>query len=486
MSDPLPKHTVSKSFSSVMWLETSLLTTAAADLIWSLICYYSLAAPAQTWIGTVLFFTFLVFSTHLFTHILDHFQVKPVYRIPVFFIWAILWVLSGFRILYFSNQSINFNSLVVMPIQSMSINPGATAHFVTMLMILLAVWRSIALANPEPGIDAPASSFYLGLFAFIIIAFTLPLALNGGMLVYFLFFLFLCLVSLATGRISGLGEHSGGRLPQFKSIWLTWIFGVSLSMVFVSLLSGWLLNGPLAPLISLILNLLYRGALLILITLGLPILMLIEWVISSFIGGLDNDAFNSIARTIRNLEESIDELQADQQYNIQEVINILHRLQPWIIAIGIGLILVFSVLTLVNMQKKRKIKEGDETSSAYLLPADRPGDKKSIKKRPWNASRYFSAMRIRQTYMRLLDACEKLGMPRPVALTPLEFLPVPTRLFPLHKDGAERITQAYIKVRYGEIPEDEAEVDQILMDWNEIRTEFRKIQAQKRRNPGSV
>lgn len=85
--------------------------------------------------------------------------------------------------------------------------------------------------------------------------------------------------------------------------------------------------------------------------------------------------------------------------------------------------------------------------------------------------------------MRLLDACEKLGTPRPLALTPLEFLPVPTRLFPQHQKGVDRITQAYIKVRYGEIPEDESEVEQILTDWSEIKEELRSIQARKRRNP---
>jgi hypothetical protein len=366
----------------------------------------------------------------------------------------------------------------------MTTNPGATAHFVTMLFILLAVWRSIALANPEPGLDAPTSSFYLGLFAFIVITVTLPSALNGGTLVYFLTFLFLGLVSLASGRISGLGESAGGYLPQFKSVWLTWILGIVFVIVCLALLSGWLLNGPLAPFIALVLNLLYRTVLLVLIALGLPILMLIEWVITLFVGALDSDAFDSIARTIRNLEESIDELQADQRYNIQEVINILNRLQPWIIAIVIGLILIFATLTIINIQKKRKIKESDEVAATYLLPADQPGDKKPAKKRSWlDANRYLTAMRIRQTYMRLLDACDKLGIPRPVAFTPLEYLPVPVRLFPQHKEGVERITQAYIMVRYGEIPEDESEVEQILADWAEINSEFKQIRAQKRKNP---
>jgi hypothetical protein len=484
MSDPLPEKSIKKTFSSTMWLETSILTTAASDLMWTLVCYQSLASPSQSWTGITLFFSSLVFSSHLFAFLLDHLRIKSLIRAPAFILWATIWVLSGFRILYFSDLPISFHNLVIIPIQSMTTNPGATAHFVTMLFILLAVWRSIVLANPEPGLDAPTSSFYLGLFAFIVITVTLPSALNGGTLVYFLTFLFLGLVSLASGRISGLGESAGGYLPQFKSVWLTWILGIVFVIVCLALLSGWLLNGPLAPFIALVLNLLYRTVLLVLIALGLPILMLIEWVITLFVGALDSDAFDSIARTIRNLEESIDELQADQRYNIQEVINILNRLQPWIIAIVIGLILIFATLTIINIQKKRKIKESDEVAATYLLPADQPGDKKPAKKRSWlDANRYLTAMRIRQTYMRLLDACDKLGIPRPVAFTPLEYLPVPVRLFPQHKEGVERITQAYIMVRYGEIPEDESEVEQILADWAEINSEFKQIRAQKRKNP---
>ncbi|MCJ7659805.1 MAG: DUF4129 domain-containing protein, partial [Anaerolineales bacterium] len=66
---------------------------------------------------------------------------------------------------------------------------------------------------------------------------------------------------------------------------------------------------------------------------------------------------------------------------------------------------------------------------------------------------------------------ERLGDPRPVAQTPLEFLPTLEHTFPGREIDLEDITRAYLRVRYGELPETRQEVDQVEESWERVRVQ---------------
>ena len=86
------------------------------------------------------------------------------------------------------------------------------------------------------------------------------------------------------------------------------------------------------------------------------------------------------------------------------------------------------------------------------------------------ATRLLQAARIRWVYYQLMDLCMGLGHPRRAAVTPVEFLPDLVGLFPDSQQGLEFITQAYLKVRYGELPESTEEVEGVISAWKEIET----------------
>jgi len=79
-----------------------------------------------------------------------------------------------------------------------------------------------------------------------------------------------------------------------------------------------------------------------------------------------------------------------------------------------------------------------------------------------------------------MDLCEDLGTPRPPALTPLEFIPRAAVLFPDHLAALQTLTQAYLRVRYGELPETQEEVDAVNAAWEAVQTAG-KAQLQARR-----
>jgi hypothetical protein len=79
-----------------------------------------------------------------------------------------------------------------------------------------------------------------------------------------------------------------------------------------------------------------------------------------------------------------------------------------------------------------------------------------------------------------MQTCEAIGYPRPTATTPLEFLPELSRIFPESAADLQDITRAYLKVRYGEVPETQAEVDDIETAWKRVEVQ---AQAMLKQNP---
>ena len=90
-----------------------------------------------------------------------------------------------------------------------------------------------------------------------------------------------------------------------------------------------------------------------------------------------------------------------------------------------------------------------------------------------NARRILAAARIRRIYAQLMQLSADLGKPRPAAFTPLEYLPSLEKLFPNHPEELRLVTGAYLRVRYGELPETHQEVEQVDVAWKRVREQGR-------------
>jgi hypothetical protein len=97
------------------------------------------------------------------------------------------------------------------------------------------------------------------------------------------------------------------------------------------------------------------------------------------------------------------------------------------------------------------------------------------------ARRLLAAARIRRIYARLLKLSARLGTLRPASRTPLEFLPNLQALFPSMTVELDTITQAYLRVRYGELPETVEEVQMVEHAWGRVFAESKaKLKLSRR------
>ena len=83
--------------------------------------------------------------------------------------------------------------------------------------------------------------------------------------------------------------------------------------------------------------------------------------------------------------------------------------------------------------------------------------------RNWRA-----ALSIRRIYRKMVRAAAASGHPRMEAETPFEFLQSLARIWPNHRAETELITRAYVRVRYGELPETKEELDEIREAWKRL------------------
>jgi hypothetical protein len=81
-----------------------------------------------------------------------------------------------------------------------------------------------------------------------------------------------------------------------------------------------------------------------------------------------------------------------------------------------------------------------------------------------------------------MELSERLGDPRPAAQTPLEFMPTLETTYPGREEDLDDITRAYLRVRYGELPETRQEVDLVEEAWERVRLQGME-QLNEKKNP---
>jgi hypothetical protein len=83
--------------------------------------------------------------------------------------------------------------------------------------------------------------------------------------------------------------------------------------------------------------------------------------------------------------------------------------------------------------------------------------------------RRHAANTVRRIYRHMCATGNSYGFPRAESETPLEYIATLDELWPESGEQVTLITSAYIRVRYGEVPETESELDEIKDAWQHLR-----------------
>jgi hypothetical protein len=345
-------------------------------------------------------------------------------------------------------------------------------------------WRGIELAQQALSIESVGFSFRVGIVAFLWLFLAKVFFFAADAVPYALLYFLVGLVAMGLARIEDVGRsHIGIRSP-FNAAWLTILAASAVSVSALSLLVVNVFSfrniaamvSALQPVIALIARVTY------------PIQMvfagLLQWVLSWLIGVLarlfGGSEVLSDDATSSELAELLQEL---QQMQLSQSTSVVWRLvQSAILVLGFLFLLLFVAFSIGRVQ--RALRDGrtaeHETVWDREAMADDVLDAVGDRWRRWRdellarlarlRGEEYSLVSIRTTYASLTRLAAASGYPRREAETPYEYITTLIEAFPGSDGEIQLITDAYVRVHYGERAFSVQYVQRVRDSWLALRS----------------
>jgi hypothetical protein len=473
------------------WRETAILMVILMEVCWITPWFRSLTPETYAVSSSriLMYFFSVVLFSHLLVRLMDHLRLKRSIRQGLMITFLIIGSFIGIKILLYAHETISLSELVSRPIRSFSdFKYLIPEEFFVIIAIMIGFWRGVSLAQQSIGPSLVKSHFWLGIIMFVVFVFLITLATSEDPGEYFYLFLFASLVGVSTARISVIGMVRGGNENRFNYLWFIGILLSSFIVVGLSLLFGELLADKFGWIGGLLAGI-FGSILIILWVILNPVLS----ILITFLNKIFNDS-----QVIKELGDSLENLNnlmrgfGQRVSDLMEKTGIGSMISNWIpvlktiFLVGTILLIIAGIVIWMSIklwkdrehqrlgdEKKSKIHTGnliqnlldiliqgwENTLNSFEQLTD-------LKKR----QRIRAAARIRQIYTDLMDLCDSLGQPRLKAQTPLEYVPALVKLFPDLQLEISKITNAYMDVRYGLLPENPREIADIEDAWKRLHT----------------
>jgi hypothetical protein len=465
-----------------LWFEFSGLALMTAEVLLLISWYGALILPTSAWLFSGVMLGMIYISSHFLFRLMDLLNWNLLIRRIVLIFWVLLCMTYSTQHLLYPAETLSFFELLLRPITDLAYVNAGMQSFWHVILISLLIWRGVSLASQSADEEICLKSLRIGLILFLLFGIFFSTAKSLSVMVsFFGGYLFCILVALSAARIGELGKLRGGKIPQINPAWILGILGCTLLIVVTALFSGWVFSfEEITTLITTTVIFLFVGLTMAFVMLLSPLLTLIVW----------------LASKLPQLQEFPLDMESGAEYTVEEVESIITgavNTQDWLTTIGRPLLLIGILLTIVistiiglRIRARRKHMAVEEQSSPInnrkkmsALPNLIPASEHI--KRALNLRRLWNAARIRYVYARLLELSARLGKVRKSASTPLEFQTQLSALFPDHIDNLGIITQAYIKTRYGEVPETDLEVKKVMSAWENIQVDGKRKHKENNR-----
>ncbi len=467
------------------WRKEALyVTLVAAEMCW--FTPWSLVIARQATVltpyTTALTLGVLVLAVIYFSRILDRLQLDLLYQRVILIVAVVITIpLVIHFLLYPSYGWLDFGWLgktgkALLSFYSLPPEAGISA------VALFLWWRGISIGQRHLTFQGVALSFRLGVLLLALSVPLLSIPTAYDLTVFILPFFFFSLMAVALARVEEVNQAKGGVGAPFNSAWLAILLG-SIAAVLVT---AWLISQVysiegfaqasrwLQPVFDPLLRVV-EHVLILLIRLLSPLL---EWSFRML-----QKIFEVLARNIKGLENfrppSPPNLpRAEPTPPSPLLINALRYVGLSLAGAGILAALALGLRRRLDRQRRREeIRESLWSSAAFadgMLNSLRDGwdrlkDMAGLVGRFGPGMRLYAAVSIRKIYANMARLAERQGFPRQPAQTPYEYLPVLGLAFPDCQAQAAAITEAYVKVHYGEVPESIGELRHIRECWRQIQ-----------------
>jgi hypothetical protein len=362
-------------------------------------------------------------------------------------------------------------------------SPTLWRRDLVLFALVALLWqRGLALAARHVAVTEVGFRLRLGalILAPILVVLGLVPAVHGALSFVMLFFL-AALLAVALSRAEEVTRQETGATYPMSPRWAITVFLTSFLVVAVAALFGLALGGqgwrqlllwlaPLGDAISL-------GGMVVVTTVTYLLLFLatpLQWLLRQLIGLLGGMGVQNLPEPEELVpqltDQSIDQLLLDFNNSQGQFLFWLNRAAIVLFVLFVLIILYiayrrFAFRRMLTFDTEGAGKPGVET------PVTEQGLGQRLINRLRRLRRWRAATTVRQTYRAMCAQAADQGFPRALSETPYEYLSTLLEAWPAVEDDIHLITTAYVRVRYGQVPESEEEL-------HSIRTAWRRIQKQ--------
>jgi hypothetical protein len=466
------------------WREVAALLFIPADIVWLTGWYCLLTGIVDTheMMRSLGIFVFSSLLAYLMLRSIYSWQVPGILRLLLGALGLLIGIWLGENLLIYQRPVLDPHRVLIDIWSSFSGLRSLSVEFWTLIGLSLLGLRSIQHARKPVTQDTVLGSIQFDLVMMLGILFLPGRPELNVILVGFSIFLVLALSSLSLTRIADINFYRGGRRFPFRPDWLAALVGISIGLVTFSGIFAYYSSAWLVVVIISLTNGLIEALRLIIEKLLLPIVTFISPVFQKLIDFFfkPEDTFKMLGK---NLEPG--KLIADLDPNEIEQISseVLRTAQPYVISILLGMVIFGVILAVLKKSWKERLNEIDDSSREQVEGSFLKMLQNSINLRIQAAfgsvigkghlkrtAGLFRAARIRWIYHQLEGHSARKGVPRPAAVTPLEYRARLVTVFPGGEEDLTLLTRAYLSVRYGELPETAQKVIQVEDAWERLRT----------------
>jgi hypothetical protein len=471
----------------MLWNELGLISLLVMELMWILPLFRSITPtiqarrPTSSFIALLVFFLVVAFCNRILRMTALRTAAHRLILIGVLLLGMYLLL----SILVYPDMELGFVEIIERTLISLeNILEIIPEGFIVILMCIYLWWRGLAISSMGTlEIRSTERKFRIGILTLA----AFGIIFRGKQIDYLIsalpIFFASGLLAVAFSRTSSLGRGiTAYRLP-YTGRWFLGISIITSLTIGAGIITSQLLRSKAAYAFYEFISQYFDKFLTFLEILLLPVVeifvFLAEKVIDFLSRYIDPDSIKGIVNQFQ--EQPTPELPFEQGEPA-------FQLPPEAIAAIVLLVLAGLVVLLVrraNQQQRYAVPMIEDVGDTVREP-----ERLRTRFRKWLdqvregfetiqqfgfGRRMIAATMIRRIYTYLLQTAADLGHPRHIAETPYEFQQKLSQIFPHHKEEIGLITNAYVQVRYGEIPEEERIISKVKDAWDSIEKEAKRL-----------
>lgn len=340
--------------------------------------------------------------------------------------------------------------------------------------VFIAWWRGIILSRQDYDTRQVGFHFRLGIVILLGYFVITILGLQENITLTVIGYFFFGLITVALARVLEVGGIHSSSLGSKQ--WVVILIGASTGSLGLALLVSALFSRQiLGALMDRFRNVWNFFAQIVWYIVGIILYLffpLVEWII---------DLIRQLDRTggglgVQLFGSPLGDMLAEQEYEeYQRALPYCNTILMVILVVG-GLLLIARLIRqiLAKNAKDQEIERESVWSLQTLADDLRNGLRQGLDNlRAWadqfGDRKKRSAASIRKIYASMIDLATEAGYGRRPAVTPYEHRETLYQAFPGGQEAVDAITEAYVRVHYGQVPDTREEMQAIVRHWESVQ-----------------